>query len=314
MDETEQKLVETLRGIFFRAASNDPDDFLPETLYHYTSAAGLFGIISTGKLWGSHYNYLNDASELAYGREVALQVVREKLEANSTEPGRSCLETVLGRLAAEAKVIDFYLTCFCQNPDLLSQWRGYGTASGRFCLGFNVSGFNFGPRWRDEWNTKYSLGPVIYDEVKQQRKVTWAIDTAIETLTKGRANNTPFRDAITGDLIRKLLQELCFFKDKGFKEEDEWRMVHFARDASSVHFPPSTGLLKPVIDMITATTSPPVLPITEIIVGSSSAGPLAKKSATLLLERYNYNGVEVRETSRPFRELSSASSERWKSA
>ena len=305
MNEAEQKLVEKLRSIFFRVANpSDPGSFWPEILYHYTSAAGLFGIISTGKLWGSHYNYLNDASELAYGREIALHVVREKLKADSTALGRSCLETVLDRLDAEAKVIDLYLTCFCQNPDLLSQWRGYGTASGRFCLGFNISGLiselNVGPIWGDEWIKKYSLGPVIYDEVRQREKVARAIDAAIETLAKGQANNNDFRGAITDVLIRKLLREVCFFKNIGFKEEDEWRMVHFAPDASSVHFPPSTGLLKPFVDMIKAAT---VLPITEIIVGSSSFGPLAKKSATLLLERYNYKGVEVRDTSITFREL-----------
>jgi hypothetical protein len=42
----EQKILGKLRGVY-RATSFAPSDFLPVTLYHYTSSAGLLGIISS---------------------------------------------------------------------------------------------------------------------------------------------------------------------------------------------------------------------------------------------------------------------------
>lgn len=35
-----------------------------ESLFHYTSQAGLRGILSTGKLWATHYSFLNDKKEI----------------------------------------------------------------------------------------------------------------------------------------------------------------------------------------------------------------------------------------------------------
>jgi hypothetical protein len=41
-----------------------------EVIYHYTDAAGLFGIISNDELWASAPSSLNDASELSYGFQL----------------------------------------------------------------------------------------------------------------------------------------------------------------------------------------------------------------------------------------------------
>ena len=38
----------------------------PEVLYHYTSGAGLLGIITSHELWASDVFYLNDPSEIFY--------------------------------------------------------------------------------------------------------------------------------------------------------------------------------------------------------------------------------------------------------
>lgn len=299
MNESERKLVAGLHARFFRVVSLDPDDFLPETLYHYTSAAGLHGIVTSGKLWGTNYSYLNDSSELQYGlSEVALPVIERRLETEGDTNRRSFLMSIRKSLDATAGGIDFYLTCFCQAPDLLSQWRGYGAASGRFCIGFNAESLLCETK-----AIKMNSGVVIYEQGKQRRKVETALDTTLETLTQGRANHDAFLAATADELVRKLLQELCFFKHPGFKEENEWRMAHFAHDGSSVQVRPSGGLLKPFIDMVETSSDSTTLPITEIIVGHSRMGPLAKKSVGLLLKSHGYNDVEVRESKVPFREF-----------
>ncbi len=136
MNEAEQNLLDSLEAGFFRLGSLNPDDFLPETVYHYTSASGLYGIVSSGTLWGSNYSYLNDTSEITYGRELVHEVVHERVEAEES----SFLNRIYDRLASTPlEATDFYLTCFCQTPDRLSQWRGYGGQSGRYCIGLTAA-------------------------------------------------------------------------------------------------------------------------------------------------------------------------------
>jgi hypothetical protein len=48
-------------------------DELPSgTLYHYTSVAGMLGIIATWRLWATHIGYVNDAGPKKAGRSHQL--------------------------------------------------------------------------------------------------------------------------------------------------------------------------------------------------------------------------------------------------
>ena len=46
-------------------------------LYHYTDANGLEGIIKNQQIWFTHYQHLNDPTEVTYGMEVASRVINE---------------------------------------------------------------------------------------------------------------------------------------------------------------------------------------------------------------------------------------------
>jgi hypothetical protein len=53
--------IQTAVWSFIKASHQDFQ--LPETLYHYTDAAGLKGIIESGAIRATHVAYMNDASE-----------------------------------------------------------------------------------------------------------------------------------------------------------------------------------------------------------------------------------------------------------
>jgi hypothetical protein len=46
------------------------DEVLPARVYHYTSTDGLLGILDSGHLWATDLRYLNDTSELHFGRSL----------------------------------------------------------------------------------------------------------------------------------------------------------------------------------------------------------------------------------------------------
>jgi hypothetical protein len=48
-----------------------------ELLYHYTDQAGLDGILSSGCMWATHYEFLNDLSEREHGFSVFSKAIDE---------------------------------------------------------------------------------------------------------------------------------------------------------------------------------------------------------------------------------------------
>lgn len=55
----------------------------PRDVWHYTTAAGLSGILRSQTLWATETAFLNDASEIDYGTELFRQAVTTVLAAGS---------------------------------------------------------------------------------------------------------------------------------------------------------------------------------------------------------------------------------------
>ena len=47
-----------------------------DTLFHYTTAAGLLGILGSSSLWATDLRFLNDAQEAVYARELFVEALR----------------------------------------------------------------------------------------------------------------------------------------------------------------------------------------------------------------------------------------------
>jgi hypothetical protein len=51
----------------------------PKSLFHYTTAEGLYGILNSKRLWASHIFYLNDAMEFKYAVKLLKDEARARL-------------------------------------------------------------------------------------------------------------------------------------------------------------------------------------------------------------------------------------------
>ena len=149
-------------------------------LVHYTSAAGLAGILKSQTLWATHYSFLNDATEVKHWFEsrfpehirTIVKKFLEKLGQNNqvyidliTKYGKesevishlssTILDSTLDRLLLGSEngrepMAEPYIISFCtvenvndrvyQNG-LLSQWRGYGPDGG-YAVVFDTSGLS----------------------------------------------------------------------------------------------------------------------------------------------------------------------------
>jgi hypothetical protein len=95
-----------------------------KNLCHYTSQEGLIGILNRKFMYATDATYLNDSQEIVYAVNLAKRYFKEQWLSSHDRSARDMLnvleqtETIVGNLPV-------YVASFSEEPDLLSQWRGY---------------------------------------------------------------------------------------------------------------------------------------------------------------------------------------------
>jgi hypothetical protein len=277
----------------------------PKVLYHYTSLEGLKGIIEGGSIWSSDPEYLNDQSEVKYGCELVESVQSEFLKDDTPNPfskicERASMSTFLGERPDK-----YFISCFCEDGDLLSQWRGYAGTTNGYAIGFSTE---YLLRERPK---EFHLRRVIYDQ-REQRSIVKTIFKEVQkeyNQILSKANTLSLeKNSIDSDfskMLQNTLREcICSFKNPAFKEENEYRIVYYVssnKHPDVVNFRISGGMLIPYIPIGWRSSESKVPSITSITIGPNREAELSKKSLNLLLEKYNLEYVDVRESKIPFR-------------
>ena len=279
-----------------------PDDAIPE-LFHYTNAAGLLGILRSRSLWATHFQSLNDASEMHYG----MKQVRDLINAKKEIDEKRFLLSAMGLLdAAFIPVGTPYVVSFCPVGDLLSQWREYGDRGSGFSIGFDfieLSGI-FGTGTSV---LKIEYRPNVQLEILSDTlDAAWSILQLWEskcgqqrfTLSLPSAEGT-IEDHCRWQLVSLLLGECATFKNPGFREEQELRLVRLGEGDSPRKFRTGRFGMVPYIEL-----SPPSgqkLPIKKIMQGPTADPTAAGGSVQMLLEDYGYADVSVEVSTIPLR-------------
>src|SRR5689334_2764181 len=100
-----------------------PESFLdhlstspPDVLYHYMGQTGLLGIVTSGELWATKVQYMDDATEFS----LALSMARDLLDEHarkSSEMSRKTAAATLKRSLDGVEDINVFAVCFCENSD-----------------------------------------------------------------------------------------------------------------------------------------------------------------------------------------------------
>ncbi len=106
------------------------------TLYHYTSAEGLIGIVESKSLWASGIHYLNDTAGYKHAVSIVRDFVTRELASNLDHPWKDLFEKIL---RGESFYTDdmVFVGSLSEAKDKLSQWRGYCPTGGGYCIGFS---------------------------------------------------------------------------------------------------------------------------------------------------------------------------------
>lgn len=268
----------------------------PADLFHYTSGSGLHGILKSDSLLGGNFGFMNDRSEFIYSRQLLEDAVQDSIRATAETRARAILSGVLD--PKFFRRYDVYFASFCEDPDLLSQWRGYGSEDSRYCIRFRSSQF------RAIDGHVSPLLPVLYDEKAQRTLLRKLVDAHLAAYSTLPIDDSGDNERLATYCISGCaLPFLVRFKNPLFKEEKEWRFARFDREKpdESVEFFDIRGVMKPYRVLLRRSRGGPKLPILQVIVGASRADDQAIKSARMMLQRFGYNGIDVELSHIPLR-------------
>lgn len=108
-------------------------EIVRDSVWHYTSAAGLIGVIRDQRLWASEARTLNDISEITRG----LEAVQNWVTGNSTRPGVGEMAEAVERLTSQGG--NTYILSASLEGDDAGQWRLYAAGSKGYAVELDAS-------------------------------------------------------------------------------------------------------------------------------------------------------------------------------
>ena len=295
----------------------------PDELHHFTSLETACKIIEGDDVRMSHAEYSNDQMEM----EEAKKIILDRLRALS--PTDPLFPKVLAEYEHRSENLDAFIFCMSRGKptdeglpqDILSQWRAYGQDGRGICLTLNRSDLQ-----RLIRNTPtLRLNPAIYD-----RKIQVDFIDAIlnRVLTAHHAGAPNAHEAA----VAALVFATPLMKAPGFSEEDEWRLIFMPPKGINpqLKFHPRRDFLAPYITlkqiwetlrpaMLEVATLadmlppeqlrevphvPPLIPITQIMVGPSGHQSLNERAMAKLIAQTPHRAAIAISTSKiPYRSL-----------
>lgn len=182
----------------------------PEIIYHYCSVETFMKIIENKSLWLSNARKMNDFNETVWINKFIESKI-DILDKNKYPKFREEFEAIY-----KANDNIPYLACFSEEGDLLSQWRGYADDAGGVAIGFSLLELGISeklPCTSVENTDTLGLQRCIYDKEKQERFINLIFEIEEE----------PY-DVLS--IVDKLKKMSYLYKNHGFSEEKEWRIIH----------------------------------------------------------------------------------------
>lgn len=233
-------------------------------LHHYTTKAGLRGIVTSNSLWSVRYDCMNDPGEFVHARKLLTSEFETRLKAYLRKRGEQDfsfslhtesmggVDTVVEHevqnwidVAYQAfftidgdPKIPFYVphvTSFCshvgdmpyeQENGLLSQWRGYGR-EGAFAIVFDTAKLEelFKQEYRQYGYIHAQFLDVHYDREPGVIRVAYA--KSIDKMISAYTNYIIDRKPIDLDFVTEFQTIIGRLKHQAFHEEREVRLITY---------------------------------------------------------------------------------------
>ena len=217
-----------LRNVAVRTAITTP-------LYHYTNRGGLEGIFAAQQFWFTHYQHLNDDTEIQFGMGVAKAMLAE---LGLREPKLKIFcDMVIDLFSAENMnaAFGFYIASFSRNRDDLYQWQKYGQDGQGFAIGLAPKLFAVEEKPYRKPHENIFVSPVSYGDAASRILHLPVIESAARIVAETVARKAKamtdinkgmpfFREMANTLLARELILNSLIVKDSKWAPEREVRL------------------------------------------------------------------------------------------
>lgn len=201
-------------------------------LYHYTKLDTLWKIIESDSLFARNIRFSNDFNEYLTGRNAIEAFVSELQDIEKLKK-----KEILKKIRENPMM--YFMVCFCEDGNLLSQWRGY--AQNGVSLGMDFTGGICRKKRLEHYveefcvlnNTKYNEEKNEKYNIDNSSLVFLQMPYKVQYVSKSgnSDNNLGVKDILkklydgSEDDSTRLLGYIPYIKDIGFREEQEYRLI-----------------------------------------------------------------------------------------
>ena len=139
------------------------------------------------------------------------------------------------------------------------------------------------------------LSPEEYNALSSKERVDFIIDNQLRT---SQGHDKPKADAAVAWLCAEIAQLVPTFKNEGFHEEAEWRIIA-KEPKEQVKFRASSSYLAPYVELEILTSTANTA-LREVIVGPNPNQSRCEASVRTLLKAIGLNGVKVKRSALPY--------------
>ena len=203
-------------------------------LYHYSSRETLWKILDSDTMLARHIMFSNDKEE----NKIGTSKIKAIFQKNS--------------ITADYEELLPFMICFCEEKDLLSQWRGYAKEGVAIELDFSKGLYDISKEYENEFSPYHCFtimnneeckktGQEYFNEFsvlnagkKEQKKVfvgtvaaPYEVLYADAKLEDERIEKyvNKIKKARPEDAVSKAMELIPYIKNDKFKEEKEYRLI-----------------------------------------------------------------------------------------
>jgi len=273
--------------------------------YHYTSPAGLLGIVSNESIWLSDSDYLNDVSESDYFFSLASKM----FSSNKTQKAAKnlafrsymmslfhCNDSGRGRETTTRERERRYVFSLSLDEDALSLWNYYTKTSD--ATGYNI-GINL-EKFIDSieltHNQTILFGRVEYNREYQEELLSELYNDYFDIYVK--YPNSYQRKYLYEALEDNITKYSIFMKSDSFKSESEYRVAVFEKGITrgTRKYRNKNGAFLPYIEKQIDKDS-----VSSIMISPTTRADFVKSSVIDLCENYELKGITIKRSSIPIR-------------
>jgi hypothetical protein len=249
---------------------------------HYTSQAGLLGILTKEILWATNIKYLNDEQEFQNALQMCEDIIA-KPNPKLVMARNPLFGEYVDKIKQQLRRLDLFKSdaiftlAFSEETDLLSQWRGYCPANNGYCIVFDAKALHAASSAK---LTNCHLVKCVYEDAEKSAQIRKKFTDHWRRYQN--VVDTAGRKSVIENLVLEITLLASYFKHSSFKEEQEHRIVVVEHAADeSVKFREGRASLIPYIEI----PAPRTL-IRKIIVGPNANKTLAKRALETFLSNH----------------------------